>query len=98
MVLSILACESAGKSKCFGSTVAQNIGTSHGFEHPGLRKCGEVPMFRTQNIGLLVIGLCGRARSCGFGCMCESTISRLWDCVGEHDLAGWTVTESTNVK
>ena len=35
MVLSILARESAARSKCFGGSRSQNIGTSHGLEHPG---------------------------------------------------------------
>ena len=45
MVLSILACESAERSRCFGRIGGQNIGTSHGFEHAGMRKCRDVPMF-----------------------------------------------------
>ena len=36
-------------------------------------------MFRAQNFGLLVLGVCVKA-----------TISRIWDRLGEHNLAGTT--------
>ena len=39
MVLGFFQRESVERTRCFADVGAQNIGTSYGFERPGMRKC-----------------------------------------------------------